>query len=154
LTLVLMLYLTIMAGSFTKLWGIDNEFYLGNYAIALTRGLNAILSTTFLSAVATPLAGIIGMVIAFLVVRRTFAGKQTLDFVSNLGGAVPWHDPGHRLYRGVYRRALVRGAARLCRACRLSGVTRYVTRLGCVDSGAGSHSRRLLSELAAAATGA
>ena len=53
------------------------------------RGLNAILSTTFLSAVATPIAGLVGMVIAFMVVRRTFAGKQTLDFVSNLGGAVP-----------------------------------------------------------------
>jgi hypothetical protein len=39
--------------------------------------------------VATPLAGVIGVVIAFLVVRRTFAGKQTLDFISNLGGAVP-----------------------------------------------------------------
>ena len=38
---------------------------------------------------ATPLAGLIGMVIAFLVVRRAFVGKQTLDFVSNLGGAVP-----------------------------------------------------------------
>jgi iron(III) transport system permease protein len=89
LVLVLMLYFTILWGSFTKLWGINNELYLGNYATALTRGLNAILSTTFLSAVATPLAGVIGVVIAFLVVRRTFAGKQTLDFVSNLGGAVP-----------------------------------------------------------------
>ena len=29
------------------------------------------------------------MIIAFMVVRRNFAGKQTLDFVSNLGGAVP-----------------------------------------------------------------
>ena len=29
------------------------------------------------------------MVIAYLVVRRVFVGKQTLDFVSNLGGAVP-----------------------------------------------------------------
>ncbi len=89
LVLVLMLYFTILWGSFTKLWGINNELYLGNYATAFSRGLNAILSTTFLSAVATPLAGIIGVVIAFLVVRRTFVGKQSLDFVSNLGGAVP-----------------------------------------------------------------
>lgn len=89
LILVLMLYLTILWGSFTKLWGINNELYLGNYIVALTRGLNAIVSTTFLSAVATPLAGVIGVVIAFLVVRRTFAGKQALDFISNLGGAVP-----------------------------------------------------------------
>jgi iron(III) transport system permease protein len=89
LALVLLLYFTILAGSFTKLWGIDNTFELGNYVTAFTRGLNPILSTTFLSAVATPLAGLIGMIIAFLVVRRVFVGKQTLDFVSNLGGAVP-----------------------------------------------------------------
>jgi iron(III) transport system permease protein len=89
LALVLLLYLSILAGSFTKLWGIDNTINFGNYATAFTRGLNAILSTTFLSAVATPIAGLVGMVIAFLVVRRSFIGKQALDFVSNLGGAVP-----------------------------------------------------------------
>jgi iron(III) transport system permease protein len=89
LALVLVLYFSILAGSFTRLWGIDNTFELRNYIIAVTRGLNALLSTTFLSAVATPLAGLIGMVIAYLVVRRVFVGKQTLDFVSNLGGAVP-----------------------------------------------------------------
>ena len=89
LVLVMMLYFTILWGSFTKLWGINNELYFGNYVTAFTRGLNAILSTTFLSAVATPIAGVIGMMIAFMVVRRTFVGKQTLDFVSNLGGAVP-----------------------------------------------------------------
>ncbi len=89
LTLVLVLYFSILAGSFTKMWGIDNTLYLGNYVTAMTRGLNAILSTTFLSVVATPIAGLIGMIIAFMVVRRAFVGKQTLDFVSNLGGAVP-----------------------------------------------------------------
>ena len=52
-------------------------------------GLTAILDTTFLSALATPVAGIAGMVIAYLVVRKTFSGKEALDFTSNLGGAVP-----------------------------------------------------------------
>jgi iron(III) transport system permease protein len=47
------------------------------------------LDTTFLSAFATPLAGLTGMVIAFLVVRKRFSGKDAVDFVSNLGGAVP-----------------------------------------------------------------
>lgn len=89
LALVLLLYFTILWGSFTRLWGINNELFIGNYEMAFSRGLNAILSTTFLSAVATPLAGVIGVVIAFLVVRRTFIGKQSLDFISNLGGAVP-----------------------------------------------------------------
>jgi iron(III) transport system permease protein len=89
LALVLLLYLTILVGSFTKFWGVDNTFVWTNYAVALTRGLNPILSTTFLSAVATPLAGLIGMIIAFMVVRRAFLGNQALDFASNLGGAVP-----------------------------------------------------------------
>lgn len=89
LALVLLLYFTILWGSFTVLWGVNNQLYLGNYATAFSRGLNAILSTTFLSAVATPVAGLIGVIVAFMVVRRTFIGKQTLDFVSNLGGAVP-----------------------------------------------------------------
>ena len=89
LLLVLVLYLSILLGSFTTLWGINYTPDLSNYAAAFGRGLNAILSTTFLSAVATPVAGLTGMIIAFMVVRRSFVGKQTLDFVSNLGGAVP-----------------------------------------------------------------
>lgn len=89
LLVVVALYLSILIGSFTTLWGINYALDLSHYGDALTRGMNAILSTTFLSAVATPLAGLIGMVIAFLVVRKTFVGKQALDFLSNLGGAVP-----------------------------------------------------------------
>ena len=89
LLLVLALYLSILLGSFTRFWGVDNSLDLSHYSEAFNRGLNAILSTTFLAAVATPLAGLLGMVIAFMVVRKNFAGKQTLDFVSNLGGAVP-----------------------------------------------------------------
>ncbi len=89
LILVLALYVSILIGSFTTLWGINYTPDLSHYAIALTRGLNAILSTTFLSAVATPIAGLVGMVVAYMVVRKTFSGKQSLDFISNLGGAVP-----------------------------------------------------------------
>lgn len=91
LTLLLItgLYLSIVVGSFTTLWGVNYTLNLTHYATAWSRGLNAILSTTFLAAVATPLAGLLGMLIAFLVVRRQFAGKGVLDFTSNLGGAVP-----------------------------------------------------------------
>ena len=89
LLLVISLYLAIAVGSFTKLWGIDFSFTLDNYRIAFQRGAEAILDTTFLSAVATPIAGVLGMVIAFLVVRKHFSGKEALDFVSNLGAAVP-----------------------------------------------------------------
>lgn len=89
LILILALYLTIFAGSITKLWGINYELDLSHYQDVFKRGLEAILDTTFLSALATPLAGIAGVVIAYLVVRKAFSGKEGLDFISNLGGAVP-----------------------------------------------------------------
>jgi iron(III) transport system permease protein len=57
--------------------------------MTLTRGVEAILDTTFLGALATPFAAFLGMIIAWLVVRKKFTGKDVLDFTSNLGGAVP-----------------------------------------------------------------
>jgi iron(III) transport system permease protein len=87
--LIFALYMTIVVGSFTRVWGVDYTPDLRHYATAMTRGIEAFMDTTFLSAVATPLAGVAGMMIAYLVVRKTFSGKEGLDFVSNLGGAVP-----------------------------------------------------------------
>ena len=37
LAMVLLLYLSILAGSFTKLWGIDNTLYFGNYVTSPLR---------------------------------------------------------------------------------------------------------------------
>ena len=86
---IILLYATIVYGSFASSWGVDFTPTLRHWEMTVTRGIEAILDTTFLSAFATPIAALTGMVIAFLVVRKRFSGKDTLDFVSNLGGAVP-----------------------------------------------------------------
>ncbi len=87
--LVTILYVTIFYGSFATAWGVDYTPTLDWWRLMAARGIESVLDTTFLSAFATPLAALTGMVIAFLVVRRRFSGKAGLDFVSNLGGAVP-----------------------------------------------------------------
>lgn len=87
--LVVVLYAAIIYGSFATAWGSDFTPTLDWWRLMVTRGVESILDTTFLSAFATPIAGLTGMVIAFLVVRKKFSGKDTVDFVSNLGGAVP-----------------------------------------------------------------
>ena len=89
MVLIVILYLTIVVGSLTRIWGVDYTPDFRHYALAITRGIEAFMDTTFLSAVATPIAGVAGMLIAYLVVRKAFSGKATLDFMSNLGGAVP-----------------------------------------------------------------
>jgi iron(III) transport system permease protein len=86
---VILLYATIFYGSFSFTWGVDFTPTLRHWSMVATRGVEAILDTTFLSAMATPFAALLGMIIAWLVVRKNFSGKEALDFSSNLGGAVP-----------------------------------------------------------------
>lgn len=87
--LIVILYVAIIYGSFSKAWGIDYSFSLEWWKQMFARGIESILDTTFLSILATPIAVLLGMIVAFLVVRKQFSGKQALDFTSNLGGAVP-----------------------------------------------------------------
>lgn len=88
--LTALVYLTIVVGAFTVLLGIDNSFTLKNFEYVISGvGQDAFAVTTTLSAIATPVAGILGMLIAFLVVRRKFFGRAALDFGTMLGIAVP-----------------------------------------------------------------
>ena len=86
---VLMVYATIMYGSFTTLLGVDNTLTLRNYGYVFGIGWDAITETTKLSALATPIAAFLGMLIAFLIVRRRFFGRGALDFGAMLGAAAP-----------------------------------------------------------------
>jgi iron(III) transport system permease protein len=88
--LIVLLYGTIVVGSFTKLLGIDHTFTLKNYeAVLFGYGTEAVTDTTLLASIATPLAGLLGVIIAFLVVRGRFRGRGALDFGTMLGVAVP-----------------------------------------------------------------
>ena len=86
---IILLYATIIYGSFSTAWGVNYAPTLKHWEMTVTRGVEAILDTTFLSVLATPFAAILGMITAWLVVRKKFTGKDVLDFTSNLGGAVP-----------------------------------------------------------------
>ena len=88
-TIVLALYILIPIGSFIKLWGINYSLTLDHYRYAFGVGSKAIFDTTWLSLIATPITGLLGMVIAFLVVRKRFIGKGFINFSSLLSIAVP-----------------------------------------------------------------
>ena len=87
--IVLALYILIPIGSFIKLWGINYSLTLDHYRYAFGVGSKAIFDTTWLSLIATPITGLLGMVIAFLVVRKRFIGKGFINFSSLLSIAVP-----------------------------------------------------------------
>jgi iron(III) transport system permease protein len=52
-------------------------------------GIKPILDTTLLALIATPITGILAMVIAFLTVRRRFPGRSYMEFTTMLAIAIP-----------------------------------------------------------------
>ncbi len=83
------LYLTIVAGCFVVNWGIDYSFTLANWGEALSRGWTSIRDTVTLAAIATPVAGLLAMLSAMLIVRKKFPGKRFLEMLIMTPYAIP-----------------------------------------------------------------
>ena len=86
---ILILYALIPYGSLVNLWGIDYTPTLKHYQYVLDIGMKPILDTTWLSLLSMPITGILGMVIAFLIVRKKFLGRSLIEFSSLLSMAIP-----------------------------------------------------------------
>lgn len=87
--IVIAMYILIPVVSVVKLWGIDYSFTLEHYQYAWSVGKSGLISSTKLALWATPITGILAMVVAYLVVRRRFAGKRSMEFAAMLGMTVP-----------------------------------------------------------------
>jgi iron(III) transport system permease protein len=86
---IFLFYGMVLFGSLVKLWGANHSLTFDNYKHVFTVGWGFIRDTLILSSIATPIAGILAMVIAFLVVRKNFPGKRLMELVSLLTFAVP-----------------------------------------------------------------
>ncbi|MHC6204466.1 ABC transporter permease [Breznakiellaceae bacterium SP9] len=89
ITFIIALYGTILAGCFVRNWGIDYSFTLDNIGEALSAGAQSIKNTLTLAVLATPIGGIIAMVSAVVVVRRSFWGKRVLEVLLMTPFAIP-----------------------------------------------------------------
>ena len=88
--LILLMYGTVIVGGFVKILGVNNEWTLDHYRFVLSGiGSDAMFTTTALALMATPVAGLFGMVIAWLVVRKLRRTSGLMDFVGMLGLSVP-----------------------------------------------------------------
>ena len=86
---ILVLYILIPYGSVVNLWGIDYTPTWKHYQYVWDLGMKPIWDTTILSLLAMPITGLLGMIIAFLITRKRFAGRGTMEFVSLLSMAIP-----------------------------------------------------------------
>ncbi len=87
--LVGLIYFSILLGSLAKVWGYDHHLTFDHYKFVFGVGFKAVRDTLMIAGIATPIAGLFGMVIAFLVVRTKVPGKKLIGTMSILSFAVP-----------------------------------------------------------------
>lgn len=86
---IVVFYAVIVAGAFSRAWGADHTPTLRNFEYVVGVGLGTIRDTLVIAVTSSPVAGLLGMVIAFLVVRRRFPGRGAMELLSILNFAVP-----------------------------------------------------------------
>lgn len=87
---IVMIYVAVIFGAFIKILGVNNSFTLDHYRYIFSGIANSALkSTVIMASIATPLAGFMGMVMAWLIIRKLKRGADALDFFGMLGIAVP-----------------------------------------------------------------
>jgi iron(III) transport system permease protein len=86
---VLLFYSMVVWGSFQTLWGVDSTLTFKNYIQMWRVGKGYIIDSLYISAIITPITGVLSMFIAYLISRKQFFGKNAMEFSSMLTFAVP-----------------------------------------------------------------
>jgi len=87
--LIIMIYLTVLWGAVAKVWGSNNSLTLEHFKYAFGVGFKSVKDTLTIAGISTPVSGTLGMIIAFLVIRKSFPGRKFMEFTSMLSFAVP-----------------------------------------------------------------
>ena len=87
---VVLLYISVPFGALFKLWGRDYSLTFQHVRnMWKMDGLRAFKDSFVLSLIATPITALLSMIISYLVVKKKFALKGFIEFVSILAMAVP-----------------------------------------------------------------
>ena len=86
---IILVYASIIWGAFAESWGNSNKLTLQNFAYVWRVGFESVMDTLVIAGLSTPVAGILGMIIAFLVIRKKFWGRKFMEFSSLLSFALP-----------------------------------------------------------------
>jgi len=85
---ILVLYGVLLAGSVTKVWGVNHDLTLEHWRWVKAHPLPLQNSVKF-SLIAAAGSSVVSMLLAYLTLRRRFPGRRVLEFLSLLPAAVP-----------------------------------------------------------------
>lgn len=82
-------YSLIPLGGLFKLIGVDYSLTLDHFKHVFVKGFKPVWDTTKLALIATPITGLFGMIVSFIITRKKFIGRGFIEFTSLLAMAVP-----------------------------------------------------------------
>jgi iron(III) transport system permease protein len=82
-------YALLLYASLVMALGANHTFTLQHYRAIFTDGWKAIHDTLIIAAFAMPLGGVYGVLLGYLVAKRNFAGRRTMELVSMVNYALP-----------------------------------------------------------------
>jgi len=86
---VLYLYALLLFASLVAALGANHAFTLQHYKVIFTEGRKAIFDTLIIAGLAMPLGGLYGILLGYLVARKNFFGRRTMEMVSMINYALP-----------------------------------------------------------------
>jgi iron(III) transport system permease protein len=86
---VVYLYALLLYASVVVALGANHAFTLQHYRVIFTDGLKAIGDTLIIAGMATPLGGLYGILLGYLVAKKQFPGRRSMELVSMINYALP-----------------------------------------------------------------
>lgn len=88
-SLVVLIYGSIIVGAFTRTWGYDYSFSMDSMQKIMYQGIPTLINALTYSIEASIVCAFLGVLVAYLVVRRQAIGRGFLDLLSTLPSAIP-----------------------------------------------------------------
>ena len=82
-------YALLLYASLVMALGANHAFTLQHYRVIFTDGLRAIGDTLIIAAFAMPLGGLYGLVMGYLIAKKEFFGRRSMEMVSMMNYALP-----------------------------------------------------------------
>ncbi len=87
--LIFLQYATVFAGATTQLFGINYTLTIKHFSDVLTKSRHVLVDTLMLGVIASAVAVVVGLLLAYFVARTRMPGRNALDFLANLPLAIP-----------------------------------------------------------------
>jgi iron(III) transport system permease protein len=87
--IIIYFYALLLYASVVVALGANHTFTLQHYRVIFTDGIKAIRDTLIIAGFAMPLGGLYGILLGYLVTKKSFVGRRSMELVSMINYALP-----------------------------------------------------------------